>query len=116
MSLPSWKPISVHCAVSTVASGSRYLDWLGCLCGRQRPNPYGARTGGYGDAGSAQFRYAYKGGKPWVVARTQTGVTTMVGWNENAAVVLNEDSKGDADVENLYARAEALYVRQEKKR
>ena len=63
----------------------------------------------YGDAGSAQFRYAYKGGKPWVVARVQGGNTVMVGWNEAGDLVLNETSGGSVDPANLFARAQSLY-------
>ena len=66
----------------------------------------------FGDAGSAQFRYAYKGGKPWVVERVQGAVTTLVGWNEQGDLVLNEKGEGEADeadVTSLRARAESLY-------
>ena len=66
----------------------------------------------FGDAGSAQFRYAYKGGKPWVVERVQGSTTTLVGWNEQGDLVLNEKGNGEADeaeVTSLYSRAESLY-------
>ena len=66
----------------------------------------------YGDAGSAQFRYAYKGGKPWVVERVQKGVTTLVGGNEAGDLILNEKGSSEADeadVARLSARAESLY-------
>lgn len=66
----------------------------------------------FGDAGSAQFRYAYKGGKPWVVERVQGSTTTLVGWNEQGDLILNEKGRGEADeaeVTTLYARAESLY-------
>ncbi len=66
----------------------------------------------YGSAGSAQFRYAYKGGKPWVVERVQKQVTTLVGWNEAGDLIVNEKESGeadDADVALLKARAESLY-------
>ena len=67
----------------------------------------------YGDAGSAQFRYAYKGGQPWVVERVQKGVTTLVGWNEAGDLLLNQKDSGEtdeADVARLKARAESLYA------
>jgi uncharacterized lipoprotein YbaY len=64
----------------------------------------------YVDAGSAQFRYAYKGGKPWVVARAQGGKTVMVGWNETGDLVLNEPADSGVDPAGLYARAQSLYT------
>jgi len=64
----------------------------------------------YGDAGSAQFRYAYKGGKPWVVERIQGRDKVVVGWNESGDVVLDEDGSGQVDTATLYARAESLYA------
>lgn len=64
----------------------------------------------YGDAGSAQFRYAYKGGKPWVVERVQGRDKTMVGWNESGDLVLDEEGAGQVDPSTLYARAESLYA------
>lgn len=66
----------------------------------------------FGDAGSAQFRYAYKGGKPWVVERVQRNVTTLVGWNESGDLVLNEmggNEADEADVTMLFTRAQSLY-------
>lgn len=66
----------------------------------------------FGDAGSAAFRYAYHLGQPWVVVREQGGVTTMVGWDKDGTVLINETSDGqtldDADVQALKARAEVL--------
>lgn len=64
----------------------------------------------YVDAGSAQFRYAYKGGKPWVVARVQGGKTVMVGWNETGDLVLDEPTDSGVDPAALYARAQSLYT------
>ena len=67
----------------------------------------------YGDAGQAEFRYAYVGGQPWVVERKQGGATTLVGWNSEGQIVVNE--KGDApaaddEVETLKKRAADLYT------
>lgn len=73
----------------------------------------------FGDAGSAQYRYAYKGGKPWVVERSQAGVKTLVAWNDAGDLVLNEKGKGEADpsdVDGLRSRAEALYTQAAAKR
>jgi len=73
----------------------------------------------YGDAGSAQFRYAYKGGKPWVVERVQKQVTTLVGWNDAGDLVLNEKDGGEADeadIARLRTRAESLYAQAAAKR
>lgn len=70
----------------------------------------------FGDAGAAQFRYAYKGGKPWVVERVQGDDKVLFGWNEAGVLVLNETDDSQADPDTLYARAEALYAQAEKKR
>lgn len=67
----------------------------------------------FGDAGSAQFRYAYKGGQPWVVERVQAGVKTLVGWTQDGDLLLNEKGSGEADeadVAALRSRAESLYA------
>jgi len=64
------------------------------------------------DAGSAAFRYAYRGGKPWIVERVQGGKKVLAGWNEEGVVILNETDSGkaeDATLEALYRRAEQLY-------
>lgn len=63
----------------------------------------------FGDAGSAQYRYAYKGGKPWVVERVQGREKTMVSWNESGDLVLNEAARSEHDPMGLYTRAESLY-------
>lgn len=73
----------------------------------------------YGDAGQAEFRYAYVGGQPWVVERKQGGVTTLVGWNNEGQIVVNE--KGDApaaddEVQTLKKRAADLYTTASAKR
>lgn len=67
----------------------------------------------YGDKGQAEFRYAYQGGKPWVVERKQGGATTFVGWNAEGAVVLNEtggEPASDEDLAALQKRAADLYT------
>ncbi len=66
----------------------------------------------FGDAGSAAFRYAYRGGKPWIVERVQGGKKTLVGWNEEGTVILNETASGKAGddvLESLRQRAASLY-------
>lgn len=63
-----------------------------------------------GDAGSAAYRYAYKGGKPWVVERMQGKEKTMVGWNEAGDLVLDEHTRGEGDAAALRSRAESLYA------
>jgi uncharacterized lipoprotein YbaY len=69
----------------------------------------------FGDAGTASFRYAYRpDGQPWVVAREQRGVLTLVGWDEEGTLLLNrvgEDNGGaeDAEVARLRSRAEELF-------
>jgi len=65
----------------------------------------------YGEAGTASFRYAYKDGKPWVVAREQGGTLTLVGWGPDDSLLLNrvgEDNGGasEADVAKLRKMAE----------
>ena len=66
----------------------------------------------FGDAGSAAFRYAYRGGKPWIVERVQGGKKTLVGWNDEGTVILNEAASGKAGddvLESLRQRAASLY-------
>lgn len=66
----------------------------------------------FGDAGSAAFRYAYRGGKPWIVERVQGGKKIIVGWNEEGTVILNETASGKAGddvLESLRQRAASLY-------
>ena len=62
----------------------------------------------FAEGGRASFRYAYRYGKPWIVAREQGGAVSFVGWDEDGNVVLNQrgDGKvGDGDVATLRARA-----------
>jgi len=67
----------------------------------------------YGDAGSASLRYGYKDGKPWVIAREQKGVTSLLGWGDDGAVVLNRHGDGgqldEAAIDDLRSQAERLY-------
>ncbi|MGQ0799176.1 MAG: YbaY family lipoprotein [Pseudomarimonas sp.] len=68
----------------------------------------------YGDAGSATLRYGYKGGSPWVVAREQKGVLSLVGWGPDSEVILNRHAEGeqldDAAIADLRIQAERLYA------
>jgi uncharacterized lipoprotein YbaY len=67
----------------------------------------------YAEAGSAEFRYAYQGGQPWVVERKQGGVTTLLGWTTEDQLILNEKGSGEAseeEVESLKQRAASLYA------
>ena len=68
----------------------------------------------YGDAGTASFRYAYKDGKPWVIAREQGGTVTLVGWSADGSLLLNrvgENNGGtsEAEVAKLRKMAEDAY-------
>lgn len=69
----------------------------------------------YGDAGTASFRYAYRDGQPWVVAREQGGVVAYLGWAEDGEVVLNRlgEERGALeadDIEALRDQAARLYT------
>lgn len=68
----------------------------------------------YGDAGTATLRYGYKAGTPWVVAREQKGVLSLLGWNAAGEVVLNRYAEGErldeAAVLDLRTQAERLYA------
>src|SRR5690606_22117630 len=66
----------------------------------------------FAQGGRASFRYAFRYGKPWVVARERGGATSFVGWDEDGQLVLNQS--GDATVpaaeaERLRARALEVY-------
>lgn len=66
----------------------------------------------YGDAGSASFRFAYKGGNPWVVVREQGGVETRLGWNDAGEVLLNrkgDEALDEAEIAQLREQSERLY-------
>lgn len=67
----------------------------------------------YAEAGSAEFRYAYQGGQPWVVERKQGGVTTLVGWSTDGTLLLNQkggDEASEEEIQQLRQRAAALYT------
>jgi len=74
----------------------------------------------YGAAGTASFEFAYKSGQPWVVSRSQKGITTLVGWGDDGSVVLNRQGKdgqaSDAEVGTLRKHAEAVYATASSKR
>src|SRR5690606_12056699 len=55
----------------------------------------------FGDAGSAAFRYAYRGGKPWIAERVQGGKKIIVVWNEERPVTLTEPASGKAGADGL---------------
>ncbi len=68
----------------------------------------------FGDAGTGSFRYAFRDGKPWVIAREQGGKLTLVGWNDEGTLLLNrvgENNGGadEADVRKLREMAEAAH-------
>jgi uncharacterized lipoprotein YbaY len=66
----------------------------------------------YGDAGTAEFRFAYQGGQPWVVERKQGGATTLLGWTTDGQLILNEKGgaqASDEEIAELKQRASALY-------
>lgn len=62
----------------------------------------------FAQGGRASFRYAFRYGKPWVVARERGGTTTWVGWDEDGALVLNQSGEATvqpAEAERLRSRA-----------
>lgn len=62
----------------------------------------------FAQGGRASFRYAFRYGKPWVVARERGGRTTWVGWDEDGALVLNQAGEGtlpEAEAGRLFERA-----------
>jgi uncharacterized lipoprotein YbaY len=64
------------------------------------------------EAGTTAYRFAYKGGQPWMVERKQGGTTTLLGWTSAGELILNEkgsDTVADDEVEQLKQRALALY-------
>jgi uncharacterized lipoprotein YbaY len=61
----------------------------------------------YGSAGTASFRYAYRGGQPWVVAREQGGTLTLLGWGEDGGILLNRTGEENGGVDA--AEAEKLH-------
>lgn len=67
----------------------------------------------YGKAGTASFRYAFRNGEPWVVAREQGDTLTLVGWAEDGSVQLNrvgDDGRlEDDEIARLRKMAETAY-------
>lgn len=64
------------------------------------------------EGGTTAYRFAYQGGQPWVVERTQGGTTTLLGWTSDGQLILNEKGAEQAteqEVEALKQRALALY-------
>lgn len=74
----------------------------------------------YDKAGTVSFRFAYKDGKPWVLAREKRGVVAHVGWGPDGSLVLNRDANDktldEAEVNELRSMAEALYAEASAKR
>jgi uncharacterized lipoprotein YbaY len=68
----------------------------------------------YGDAGSASLRYGYRSGQPWVIAREQKGVLSLVGWGDSGEVLLNRHAEGEqmdeAQIAELRSKSERLYM------
>src|SRR5690606_3371262 len=48
----------------------------------------------FADGGRAAFRYAFRSGKPWLLVRERGGNTVYLGWDEDGALVLNQDGSG----------------------
>jgi putative lipoprotein len=68
----------------------------------------------YGEAGTAEFRFAYRNGEPWVIARQQRDTLTLVGWGDDGSLLLNRvgEANGGADeaeVTRLRGMAEELH-------
>jgi putative lipoprotein len=68
----------------------------------------------YGDAGTAEFRFAYRNGEPWVIARQQGNTLTLVGWGDDGGLLLNrvgENNGGaeEAEVTRLRGMAAELH-------
>jgi uncharacterized lipoprotein YbaY len=69
----------------------------------------------YGDAGTAEFRFAYRNGEPWVIARQQRDTLTLVGWGDDGGLLLNRVGEGnggadEAEVTRLRGMAAELYT------
>lgn len=64
------------------------------------------------DGGTTAYRFAYQAGQPWVIERKRGGTLTLLGWNSDGELILNEEGNGktsDAEIEQLRQRALALY-------
>lgn len=70
--------------------------------------------------GTVSYRFAYKAGEPWVLARESRGVVAFVGWGADGNVVLNRDTNDkeltEAEIAELKAMAEVLYAEASAKR
>lgn len=62
------------------------------------------------EAGTTAYRFAYKGGQPWMVERKQGGSTTLLGWTSAGELILNESALAEQEIEQLKQRALALYA------
>lgn len=62
------------------------------------------------DSGMTAYRFAYKGGQPWMVERKRGGATMLLGWTSAGELILNESELSDEEVEQLKQRALALYA------
>lgn len=67
----------------------------------------------YERGGVVSFRFAYKDGQPWILARERGGVVEMVGWAADGTLALNSDSNDrsldERGVAELKEMAAALY-------
>lgn len=68
----------------------------------------------YEKGGVVSFRFAYKDGQPWILAREQGGVVQLVGWAADGTLALNRDnndkSYDEQQIADLKAMAAALYA------
>ncbi|MCK7593648.1 YbaY family lipoprotein [Pseudomarimonas salicorniae] len=62
----------------------------------------------YDKGGVVSFRFAYKDGQPWILAREQGGVVQMVGWAADGTLALNSDTNDKALDENEVASLKAM--------
>jgi uncharacterized lipoprotein YbaY len=74
-----------------------------------------------GDAGTTSYRYAYRNGEPWVLAREQGGTLALVGWGEDGGLLLNRvgEANGgldEAEINRLRSRAVELHKIASRKR
>jgi len=63
--------------------------------------------------GTVAYRFAYKNGEPWVLARDQRGVVALVGWAPDGSLALNRDTNDraieESEVSEMRRMAEQLY-------
>lgn len=66
----------------------------------------------FAEGGRASFRYAYRYTRPWIVARERGNTLTLVGWDADGNVVLNQHGKDGSisgeDAASLLARAKEM--------